>query len=474
MKDILFDIARMAPLQPGCVEGQQLILFPNLHSSAGEIARRLQHDFGIRAGDRVVILAERQWRWIPLLFALIRLGAIAVPLNLRLPPRVLRERIRHCDPKLTVCDASFSDVSEGLPQLILGDLGRISVHQSLQPQVEVDLDAPVTLLYSSGSSGNARAVLHSYGNHFFSAQGAQRHFPLRVGDRWLLSLPLYHVGGLAILFRCILAGAAVVIPEAGVEIADVIRSARITHLSLVPTQLKRLLRHPEAAALARQLRCVLLGGAAIPRELVAEARALGFRVFASYGMTETASLVTAVLPGALESVARSSEGSCLQHRELRVAEDGEIWVRGPVLALGRWDAGTVVPLTGEEGWFATGDLGRMEKGHLVVSGRKDSMFISGGENIQPEEIERALLEVTAAETVLVTPVPDAEYGHRPCAWLDLPEAQWQVDLWMPRLRERLPGFMLPVQWRELPPQNGPKVCRNAELKMGMDSPGAFA
>jgi O-succinylbenzoic acid--CoA ligase len=116
----------------------------------------------------------------------------------------------------------------------------------------------------------------------------------------------------------------------------------------------------------------------------------------------------------------------------------------------------------------------MEKGHLVVSGRKDSMFISGGENIQPEEIERALLEVTAAESVLVTPVPDAEYGHRPCAWLDLPEAQWQVDLWMPRLRERLPGYMLPVQWRELPPQNGLKLCRNAELKMGMDSPGAFA
>jgi len=255
-----------------------------------------------------------------------------------------------------------------------------------------------------------------------------------------------------------------VLPDPGEDVADAVLAHQITHLSLVPTQLIRLLAHPRASELRRRLQCVLLGGAPIPRDLVRKALEAGIPVHPTYGMTETASQVCTT--GRVTPLEKrlTTDGAVLDHRFLRVSTSGEIFVRGHILPLGEWRDGAVQPLPLESGWLPTGDLGRFEDGYLTVTGRSDNVFISGGENIQPEEIERALLEVTGAETVVVTPRADEEFGARPLAWLRMDSDDFDEENWNRRLRDVLPGYMIPVAYRVLPKDCGLKPDRVQLMK----------
>ena len=132
------------------------------------------------------------------------------------------------------------------------------------------LDRPATIVFTSGSTGIPKAVLHSYGNYYYNALGCNRNLPLTAGDRWLLDLPLYHVGGLGILFRCLLAGATVVMPDGRETLDAVLERYEITHLSVVVTQLHRLLRQPESVRYP-SLRYVVLGGSPVPLKLLSRA-----------------------------------------------------------------------------------------------------------------------------------------------------------------------------------------------------------
>ncbi len=447
MTDLLADIARIAPLQPGCIEQDRLFLYPTLDAAAWQVCQALLQRHGVRPGDRVAVLAGRSWRWIPLLFGIFRAGAIAAPLNLRLPPAALRQRLDTLAPRLLVRDDAREGLFAEFSSAALEGLCSDTLHEQGHPPADIELEAPATLLFSSGSLGHPRAFVHSYANHYFSALGAQRHLRLTVGDRWLLSLPLYHVGGLGILFRCLLGGASVVIPREEATLAEDVREFSISHLSLVPTQLRRMLAE---GAPRRHLKRVLLGGAPLDPTLLAKARDAGLPVTATSGLPQPAPRGPGGEPG---------EGGGLPPRALRVGAGGEIRVRGDVLCLGEWREGDIVPLTEPGGWYATGDLGEVRGGVLHVGGRKDNQFISGGENIHPEAIERLLPECTGATQAVVTPLDDPEFGQRPCAWLDLPEHAFRPDEWARALRAQLPGYMIPVAWRVLPPSEGLKPDR---------------
>ena len=256
----------------------------------------------------------------------------------------------------------------------------------------------------------------------WSARGWREQAPLGPGDRWLLDLPLHHVGGLAVLWRCALAGAAVVLARKHEPLPGAAARLGLTHASLVPTQLRRALQHAETSsesgALAR-MRLLLLGGAATPPGLLAEAAARGWPVAPSYGMTEMSSTVTAALPG---NGGLDTSGAVLPHRQICLAADGEILVRGRTLFAGYLQpGGTLERPDAGDGWFPTRDLGRWEqvggRQMLRVVGRKDRQFVSGGENVQPEEIERALLALPGVDEAAVVAIEDAEFGHRPVAFV---------------------------------------------------------
>lgn len=296
---------------------------------------------------------------------------------------------------------------------------------------------PSTIILSSGSTGTPKAIVHSMAAHVASAEGAAVNMPLEPDDRWLWSLPLCHVSGLSILVRCAVAGATVVGVSAGTKLsADLLEEQRVTHLSVVTTQLRRLLR--EKGFPSQHLKAVLLGGSSVDEKLVNIARKRGVPVATTYGLTEMATQVTTSTIGCDSS----RSGRVLDGRQLKIESNGEILVRGKTLCLGYYVDGEIQSVVDDEGWFHTRDLGSLDDNQqLKVSGRIDNMFISGGENIYPENIERAMRAMFDLEQVIVVPRPDEAFGSRPVAFVcgDLP-TDWQVVL-----EAKLKRYEIPVE-----------------------------
>ena len=430
---LLSTAALRAPLETALSSPGVEVSYSELNSLVSGTARRMAEK-GVGGGARVALVMDRSVEAVVLLLAAIRAGAVACPISMRLPEATTVERCRSLGVSLTVSDRPLGTA------VAAKDLIERGPHENPGNAPPFSEDAPATIVFTSGSSGAARAALHTYGNHYFSALGAQDNMPLVCGDRWLLSLPLWHVGGLAILFRCLLAAATVALPDPADSIAESVR--QVTHASMVSTQLRRLLREAEPGE-AHPEKALLLGGGPVPPVLIDEAVRHGIPVHTSYGLTEMASQVTATPPGAAPEALRTS-GRVLPWRELRCDERGQIMVRGRTHFAGYVAGDQLVRPFDEEGWFATGDMGRLDaSGWLIVRGRMDHLLVSGGENILPEEIEVVLAGVEGVERVVVVGVQDEEYGQRPVAFVET--ADGEIDA--PRLRAAveavLPGFMTP-------------------------------
>ncbi len=298
----------------------------------------------------------------------------------------------------------------------------------------------VSLVFTSGSSGAAKAVAHSGENHLASAAGLLAKFSFQQEDSWLLSLPLFHVSGLAIVWRWLAVGARLVLPENKPLLNQL---SEVTHASLVPTQLQRFLTELTSASTQNKLKRVLLGGAVIPVALTDRAKQANIECWLGYGMTETASTVSAKLADSSAGV-----GQVLPNRQLRL-QDKQIMVQGSVLGLGYYQRGRLRPMIDSSGWLATGDLGAFVDNELFILGRQDNMFISGGENIHPEQVERILLSHPAISQALVFPCADAEFGQRPVAVIESTVTFEQTEL-CDFLQEKLAKFMLPVHYYYLP------------------------
>ena len=273
---------------------------------------------------------------------------------------------------------------------------------------------------------------------------------------WLLSLPLYHVSGQGIVWRWLYAGATLVLPK-----EDFYQSiGEVSHVSLVPTQLQRwfdyLVEHPQSI----HTQAALLGGTQIPVKLTQALNELGIRSYSGYGMTEMASTAFAK-----QSDGKIGVGQPLLGREFKLVNE-EVWLKGAGLAMGYWRNGCVDPLTNVEGWFQTKDKGQWLDDELVIQGRLDNMFISGGENIQPEEIEKVIAQSDLVKQVFVLPKHDEEFGHRPVAIVEFHTSfnESAVESLNVFLQGRLERFKQPVAYYELPKdliQGAIKISRKA-------------
>lgn len=427
---------------------------------------------GIQSGQRVALWGLSGPELALAFWSLWQVGAITRPLNPRFPPALLGHLVQDCHFYLSpsACfpgpagpgsEARSRWSDSGVLRETLAKAMQDSEHELLVlPPPQLSSEQALTEILTSGSSGNPKAALHTWGNHRISAEGALAAIPLQPGDLWLAALPLFHVGGLALLIRTALAGAAVAFPSETQSLAAALNAFQPTHLSLVPTQLHRLLEHPELLPALRCCKAILLGGSAIPPALIEKALACGLRIHCSYGSTEMSSQICTTQPGAALAELLTA-GSVLPGRELKISEQGEIWVRGGTRFQGYiTPSGLECPFD-SDGWFATGDLGRMTpQGWLQVNGRKDHRFISGGENIQPEAIELALLRQPEIVRALVVPVSDLEFGQRPVAFIETLEPVSKEEL-NAQLRYDLPGFMLPVAYFDWPtdPEQGWKPSR---------------
>ncbi len=274
----------------------------------------------------------------------------------------------------------------------------------------ISFTEPATLTLTSGSSGKPKAVVHSISLHLASAQSVCEFMEFTRECSWLLSLPLFHVSGQGIVWRWLSQGATLYISENKENQWQML--SHVSHASLVPTQLQRYLAWLGDKKVSQH---ILLGGASIPKDLITQAQQQGITTYAGYGMTEMASTVCAA------KNETDNVGKPLANREVKIVSN-EIWVRGKSLALGYWNRGELIPLTNSEGWFETKDRGRWNsQAKLEVLGRLDNMFISGGENIQPEEIEHILLQSKLLKQIFIVPIEDNEFGERPIAIVEFNE-----------------------------------------------------
>lgn len=387
---------------------------------------------GVKPCERVALISPNMTEYIIALFALWRQGAIACLLSTRLP----QEGARACLQNISCAKILKGDSALFYHLVITEKKGAVPFW---------GVNAPADIMFTSGSSGEPKAVAHSFGNHYFSALAANEHIPVTSGDRWLLSLPLYHVGGLGILWRTFLAGGTVVVPDPSTDLADSLREFSITHVSLVPTQLHRLLSDPKNLAVLQKMKAILIGGSAIPDALVRKAVDARLPVHVTYGLTEMASQVAT--SKRLTNEDPLPRGRILRCAQARISDDHEILVKGKTLFQGYVNGDTIELPSDKEGWFHTGDLGCLdEDGTLTVLGRKDNMFISGGENIQPEEIERHLCHIEGIVQAVVVPVKNEEFGARPVAFVQTKEgtrvSREEIQSF---LRNYLPSFKLPDQ-----------------------------
>lgn len=422
--------AESRPEQGALVTEAGVWTWADLDARVGDAAHRLG------AGpDRVAVLARTSPDLVVFVLASLRAGRVLVPLSTRWPRSTVASALGRLGVGRLFVGPDV-EAPDGLEAVPLAD---VVGEGAVGPAPPLGLDRPWTVVHTSGSTGAPKAALHTVGNHVWSARGVSEAVGLRPGDRWLLDLPLYHVGGLGVVVRCVLIGAAVAVPRARLSADEAIRRLRPTHASLVATQLRRLF---DAGADLSSLRAVLLGGSAIPSDLLDEAVRRGVPVATSYGLTEMTSTVTATAPGAPRE-ALSTSGSVLSNRVLRTTDGGEIEVGGPTLF-----AGYLTPdgLVRPGDWHPTGDLGRLDgAGRLVVTGRRDLQFVSGGENVQPEAVEAALLRLDAVAEAVVVPVADREFGARPVAFVRPASGhRFEGNALRERLRETLPGFLVPA------------------------------
>ncbi len=383
---------------------------------------------GVQTGDRVAWLGFNDPAMLVLLFALARVGAILLPLNYRLSGAELAAILRHAGVSLLVSDAARAEAATALSAqggcalLQARELGGESADIKL-PVFSDAPTAPVLLVYTSGTSGQPKGVLHSQAGLIWNCVIATHAQELTQDDHVLSTLPMFHVGGLCIqTLPALHAGATVTLHprfEAGAWLADVARR-RPTLSLMVPATLRAVLDHPDFADTdLSSLKLLVAGSSTIPASMIAAIHARGIPLGQVYGATETGP-VSIYLRREEAMRHAGSAGKAGLHVEVRlvgesgeaaaVGEVGEVWVRGPNLLLGYW-ADPDNPAFAE-GWFHTGDLARRdEAGFYTIVGRSKDMIISGGENIYPAEIENLLADCPAILEAAVVGQPDARWGE---------------------------------------------------------------
>jgi O-succinylbenzoic acid--CoA ligase len=308
----------------------------------------------------------------------------------------------------------------------------------LQRLEDDDRRALADVTFTSGTTGLPRAVAHTHQGHDAVARAGNAHLPFGPGDRWLLSLPLVHVGGLGIVARALAGGGALVVPRVGESFIDAARRMRTTHLSLVRAQLVDLLRSPYRDAVLRHAAVVMVGGGPVSRGLFEEAVRCGVPVAQTWGMTETHAQIATSPLSEPETCGRPLPG-----RQVRVGEHGVLAVRGIGLAAGFVDEGGLAPLPcDDDGWFVTGDCGAIDgAGRVTVTGRVGLRIVSGGEKIEPEAIEAALLSCVDVEDAVVVPMEHERWGQRPVAFVRA--RTWVPSTWLAAVRAALPSTWTP-------------------------------
>jgi O-succinylbenzoic acid--CoA ligase len=431
---------------------------------AGRLAAR-----GVGVDDPLAVCAETRVEFVELAHAAQRLGAVLVPVNARLSAEELAVRFDRVSPPAVVCEA---DTEDAVCEAVGDETAVLSVDEpdaetetnaealaGVRPEPfdlpEWELDNPLVVMFTSGTTGEPKGVVLTMGNVLASATASAFRLGLRDSDCWHVCLPMYHMGGLAPVYRSTLYGTTLSVQRgfAPETTLSALRAAEATCVSLVPTMLERLLDTDSGPGPLSDCRFVLLGGAACPPDLLKRAQESDVAVAPTYGMTEAASQIATATPEEARRVPESV-GNPVMFAEVTVVDDsgavceagetGELVVAGPMVTPGYLDDGATLEAF-TNGGLRTGDLGhRDDEGRVYVHARVDDTIVTGGENVDPAEVVDAIRSHAAVDEAAVVGVPDEEWGERVAALVVLADgADLSAEDLRDYCRERLAGYKLP-------------------------------
>jgi malonyl-CoA/methylmalonyl-CoA synthetase len=414
---------------------------------------------GLKAGDRVAFFLQNRIEVIDLWIAGAKLGLIIVPINVLYRERELTHILRDAEPTAVV---TSRDLAAFIPtDVTVWDVDALATDASTQPNtrlsVPTDAATPMALIYTSGTTGASKGAVLTHGNFATNALTLVTAWDITGADRYLATLPLFHVHGLANGLHCwLFSGCHLRLLERfeHAKAASWFNEYQPTLFFGVPAMFIRLLELPveQARAIGARLRLAVSGSAPLPAEVHEKFRQLyGSVILERYGMTET--LMNIGNPYAGER-RPGTVGLPLAHVAVRICDEagtvvpegttGEVWVQGPNVCSGYWRRPDATATAWRDGWFLTGDLGvRAPDGYITLQGRRSDLIISGGFNIYPREIEELILEQPGVREATVVGAPDPVRGEVPVAYVVVDPALFDEARVIAHLRTQLASFKQP-------------------------------
>jgi fatty-acyl-CoA synthase len=457
---------RVCPDQEAVVDAitGRRITYGQMAADIDRLAFFLDADLAVARGDRVACLAFNRYEYLLLFFALGRLGAVLVPLNYRLAPAEFVYALTDAEPRALFFDRDHLAAVAGFrPKVSLERYVCFDADETLgsslpafwerlpsagPPPRDIGPEAPQLIIYTSGTTGLPKGVVLTHGMITWNAVNTHVGWDLRAGDKTILHAAMFYTAGWNVftlpLFYC--RGVNILLQGFDADrVLELIASEQVSVFFGVPTMFRMMLDAPRFASTDfSSVRFMVSGGAPLGLDILEEYRARkAVRIWEGYGLTEVGpnNFMANGKPGTI--------GHPMPHVDVRIVapdgQEGEIHLRGPNACAGYWKKPQETAKAFADGWFKTGDLGRVDaEGHFSIVGRMKDLIISGGANIYPAEIERAIETHPAVAAAAVIGVPDAKWGEVGKAVLELKpgEALPFEDL-LSYLKERLGKFKLP-------------------------------
>ena len=438
------------PQNPAVITSREIVTYLDLKKFAIETAGSLIK-LGIKKGEYVSVLSDNNKDFVVLVFALWLIDAVPVPINIKLTSKEIEHLLLFSKGGKLLLHESLRNQFHFTNQIVF-PLQPSNVHEFPDNSAN-DLNRIALVIFTSGSMGVPKGVMLSFKNLIRSAEIGDQILNQTSQDRWLASLPFNHIGGFSIISRALLAGASIIIPDSS-DIKDFIESLnnfKPTLASFVGTQLKKLMN--EKIVPPKELRNVLLGGGFIDDQLIESSINNGWKISKVYGSSETSSFVCAASHEELKGRIKSS-GKILYPNEILIVDEhknklplstvGEIAIRSDAVFRGYLNNTIETGKKLINNYYYSGDLGYLdEEGFLFVEARRNDLIVSGGENVNPLEVESCILQMENVKECCVIGIEDETWGQIVVAAIVSENSK--IDEYKIRnsLKKKLAGFKIP-------------------------------